>query len=746
MKAEIIMYQGYPALRVNGDILPPMAITTMSQDKDYLRSLGEAGIRLFFVICDTQWLKPDGVELLRTATAALLEAVPEAHIVLRVGLHPPMSWIEANPDELLTYNGDRHIPVRLLSESYCALLPGMYSLCSSKWREDGARALETFIDEVNALPCGPRVIGYFLAAGNTSEWYYPQNSVVREENLFGDHSQAFRLEFGKILRETYRTEEALRKAWHDKAASFDKPAIPGIEERNYTWIDGDVSSISPELDPSAKPGNGTHIGSFLDADRHQAVADFYAAWHEGIANSIVHFAKVVKQKTAGQLITGAFYGSYGCTNFLELGTAGSVLKILDSGAIDFLAAPGNYENRQPGGYTAQRVMQDSFRLRGRIFITEEDTRTHLASLSNRENAGTYTLQDSLDVMKRDFGRDLCEDLHAWWFDMAPQGGWYNHPDLLALIRRQQELAKKAYAADRRKQNQIALIYDQDSTRYVSQRTSYDLCHLFRSHEVQRIGAPVDYYFHDDLAFANMPDYRLYVFVNAFFLSEADRQAINAKVKRNGQVVLWMYAPGFLCPDRTPKLSVDHMQDLIGMRMAKTENAWSPRLRLTGVSHPAIAGVDPDRVYGYFDRPILCSWDSLAPKPATRLYPMFYPDDAQATVLGRFLSNGNPAMALREMEGWTSIYWGAKVVQSSVLRALAKFAGCHVYAESDDCLYANERFVSIHAKESGQRCIRFPRVCHPYEVYQRKSYGSGVSQIHVQMRMGETLTFHLDGEI
>ena len=78
MKAEIITHNGYPALSVDGEILPPMAITTMSLDRNYLRALGEAGIRIFFVICDTQWLKPDGVELLRKATDTLLEAVPGA--------------------------------------------------------------------------------------------------------------------------------------------------------------------------------------------------------------------------------------------------------------------------------------------------------------------------------------------------------------------------------------------------------------------------------------------------------------------------------------------------------------------------------------------------------------------------------------------------------------------------------------------------------------------------------------------
>lgn len=746
MKAQVGSHQGYPALVVNGEIVPPMAMTTMSRDPKYLRALAEAGIRVFFVICDPQWLKPDGVELLRQSTAPLLAAAPDAYILLRVGLHPPMSWIEAHPEELVTYNGGRHLPVHLSSESYNTQLPGMYSLCSARWREDGGRALEEFIDQVQALPCGPRVIGYFLAAGGTSEWYYPQNSVNREKHLHADFSAAFRLEFGKILREKYGTEAALRAAWNTEAASFAQPAIPGLDERRYSWVDADVSGGLVNDCPNPRPGNGANSGSFLDVDRHQAVLDFYQAWHEGTANSIIHFAKVVKKKTGGRCVTGAFYGSYGCTNFLELGTAGSVLKILDSGAIDFLAAPGDYENRLPGGCTAQREMQDSFRLRNRIFLVEEDTRTHLADLGDRVGAGTYSLRDSLGVMQRDFGRNLCEDLHAWWFDMAPQGGWYDHPEILALIRRQQEVAKKAYSFDRRKGNQIALIYDQESTRCVSQRTSYDLCHMFRVQEIHRIGAPVDYYFHDDLARPEMPDYRLYVFVNVFSLTDAERQAIAAKLQRNGQVALWMYAPGLINPDRQPKLSLAHMRELIGIKMGRTDDAWNPRLRLAAAGHPALAGLDPDRVYGVFDRPILSSWESLAPKPATLLYPMFFPDDPRAEVLGRFLGNDAPAVALRDFGAWKSIYWGTKVAQACVLRALARFAGCHIYSESDDCLYANRRFLVIHAKEAGLKRIRLPRRCRPFEVYQRREYGRDTDLVEAPMRTGETLTFHLDGEL
>ena len=92
-------------------------------------------------------------------------------------------------------------------------IPGMYSFSSDKWKADAARALQEFCDEVDRLPFGERVIGYFLAAGGTSEWY-PVNAICdRRKNKYGDFSPAFRKAYEDFLRRRYGTEEKLRKAW-----------------------------------------------------------------------------------------------------------------------------------------------------------------------------------------------------------------------------------------------------------------------------------------------------------------------------------------------------------------------------------------------------------------------------------------------------------------------------------------------------------------------------------------------------
>ena len=497
------------------------------------------------------------------------------------------------------------------------------------------------------------------------------------------------------------------------------------------------------------PEHPSHIGCFLNPDTHQFVADFYKAWHYGTADSIIHFARIVKEKTSNRKVTGAFYGSYGCTHFQNTGTVSGVIRILESGVVDFLAAPGNYENRHPGGVTAQREIQDSFRVRNRIFLVEEDTRTHLSGALSRNFTGTHTLFDSITNMKRNFGRNIAEDLQAWWYDMSSTGGWYDHPDILALIKRQQEIARMLYTYDRTPTPEIALIYDQDSTWYASHRTHVDLCHMLRDLEIHRIGAPVAYHFHDDLALENMPEYKLYVFLNCFALTDRDRKTINRRVKRDGKTALWIYGAGVINPDQTTRFSTEHITELTGIKAGMRKGPAQPACSVTAEAGEFLEKLNPEREYGRFDRQMSGTIANIQPPgPAwsTLLYPCFFADDTGAAVLARFTENGLSALAARDFGAWRSIHAYFKAVRSDILRAAAHSAGCHIYVESDDILYASRHFVTLHASESGRKILRFPEPCDPFEIYERTSYGRGVTSIDMYLDTGDTKTFYLHGKI
>jgi len=770
-KARVERYNGEPAIIINGKPYPPMTVTVQIRNHQYLKDLGEAGIKIFYVTANTPWNEPasdverpvhwlcgnsdsklDGLSKTLEDLELLMDAVPDAYVMLRLNVSPSVDWVNAHPEEMLTYSDGSHRQVICTSVNRYVPVDGMHSLCSEKWREEGVEALDAYFEALEKSPHYDRIVGFFLCAGGTHEWYYPQG-LENADGTYGDFSESFRKEFERFLREKYGTVEELRRVWKRPDATFEKPIIPTPEDREFVnradakivkaLRDWEVQerAIGMKLDMDAR--EEANLGVFLNANAFAHVADFYTAWHRATANTIVHFARALKKHNE-DLLVGAFYGSYGCTSYFDGGTCSGTLTIMDCGAVDFLAAPGTYNNREPGGIVAQREMQDSFRLRNQIYICEDDSRTHRCKpWMQRDAMALYTIEDSINTLKRDFGRDLCEDVQGWWFDMG--GEWYRDREVLDLIARQQQVAHYAYSINRTKKNEIALIYDAESVHYVSQITSQLVTDYYRTSDLGRIGAPVDYYFHNDLARPDMPDYKLYIMLNQYYLTDEEREVVKAKARRNGAAVLWLYAPGFINPGADTVMCAENISKTVGMNVELISQTFFPHFRVEPSSHPALALTSASRRYGIIDRDVHSNiWISPTVLPPAYVNPGFCINDETATVLGRYCHNGQAAMAMTEKDGFPSIYCAAQVLRSDMLASIAAWAGCHLFTGPEDVLYANENFVCVHASSDGKKTIRFKKPCDPFEVYEKKYYGHNVTEIEVEMKLGETRMWSVAG--
>lgn len=734
--ARVESYNGSPAIMIDGVPYPPMMATVRTNqfgvvklDKEYYKRLGEAGIRIFFLICDTEWLVPDGFAKFREEAEALLEVVPEAYIIPRIGLHPPVEWIESHPDDCVQFSDLKERPRRLITESYTADLPNMYSLCSDNWRKDAGDALEKLLEKMDALPYADKIIGYFLAAGGTSEWYYCMDMRLRtDEEIYFDLSPAFRKEFARYLDMKY-------------GKGVKEPEIPDAASRFYQFVvDQKVANYGRLLaaDPvPAPPSNGTNLGSFLDVDKHMQTADFVYAWNWGVANSIIYFADRIKKRNKEKLV-GSFYGAL--SMFHVAGNALATQEIIRSGKVDFLAAPGSYENRQPGGYTGQREIPDSFRLHNTIFIAEDDTRTHAENSHWANYYGVFDEEDTINVMKRDFGRNICEDLQSWWFDQHHGGGRYKSEVCYKLIEKQQKIARYAYSLDRRKGCEVACIYDVDSMAISSHQTCTESIKVMKNYEMNCVGVPFDQYFLDDIA--DIPDYKLYIFFNAYSLSDEKRKKIKEKLTKNHATALWMYAPGLINPDKDKKIDPRHMEEITGIRMGMRNEKYGAKFKLSDMTHPITSALEKGHVYGQLDKPLRMNSNSYQEhQTPSYLYPLIYADDKDATVLGRFCNTKLPAFVIKECDDFISVFCGTKLLQGEVIRSIARFAGCHIYTEGNDVLYANRNFITIHAARAGCKHIKLRECCHPYELYEERFFDTG-DAITLEMAEGETKMFVL----
>jgi len=701
----------------------------------------------------------------------LLSVVPDAYIMLRLTIDPPTEWFIEHPDDLIRYNDGKSHPCVLSASGRHEELPGMYSICSDAFRNDAAKAIKVFLDDFENMPFKDRIIGFSLCAAGTCEWYYPEANLITdlENNLYGDFSPAFRTHYTRFLKKRYGNDiENLRRAWNDPTATFEDPKIPTLADRKFISndigilkammmaesADRQVGGVELNINPQG-PG---YAGTFLDANTHKHVADFFNAWHEGTADTIVELAKLVKTAYPDMLV-GSYYGALGCCDYFQFGTAGGTLNILDSGYVDFLGSAGTYNNREPGQYIAQREMQDSFLIRNQVYFTELDNRVHLTLPQFRAGWGLYDYHDTVVTYKRDFARVLCEDMQSWYFDFATEfmgdgsSEWMAETGFYDLIKRFSEISNYAYSLDRTKHNEIALLYDTESLHYVSQLLDGLFCDIYRTSDLGRIGAPVDYYFHNDVSRPEMPDYKLYIMINTFHLSDAEREAIKTKARKNHASLLWLYAPGFIDPDAKELMSADNITATTDIRAGIVRDTVFPLFKLTAEGEKEMIYADPAGIYGYIDRDVHSGgWPgaifpppNYIPLPTPHSNPGFFIDDEDAVVLGKFGIGGKTAFAKKEMDGYTTYYCAAPFLRSEILQSVAEQAGVHLFVHNDDHIVANENFVMIHAKNTGKRKVYFKKPCSPFEVFEKKYYGKDVTEIEVEMRLGDTLLFCVNGE-
>ena len=99
--------------------------------------------------------------------------------------------------------------------------------------------------------------------------------------------------------------------------------------------------------------------------------------------------------------------------------------------------------------------------------------------------------------------------------------------------------------------------------------------------------------------------------------------------------------------------------------------------------------------------------------------------------------------MKKCDGFTSIFYGAKLIDRSVLRAIARFAGAHVYSEDEDVLFVGKNYITFHAASGGKKTLTLPKRAKVTEVYENKVYAENAKEIRFECYFGETKTFRIE---
>jgi hypothetical protein len=74
------------------------------------------------------------------------------------------------------------------------------------------------------------------------------------------------------------------------------------------------------------------------------------------------------------------------------------------------------------------------------------------------------------------------------------------------------------------------------------------------------------------------------------------------------------------------------------------------------------------------------------------------------------------------------------------RGLARFAGAHVYCETNDILLADSSVVALHSVQSGEKRIALPGECRVTDLVAGKVIAERMREIVFQIKAPETQAF------
>lgn len=235
---------------------------------------------------------------------------------------------------------------------------------------------------------------------------------------------------------------------------------------------------------------------------------------EVVADRLCEFAAYTKELTGHRYVVGCFYGyTFSCPNIESNHHAlGKVLRCPD---IDFLCSPVSYDYaRKPGIDHVYMLPIDSVKLHGKLYFSENDTRTHLSQPINDlpwYNSpvwfGPETESQTLDILKMHFARVLLHGHAGWWFDMW--GGWFQTPGYMTFMQKALELIRESAQLPMSSIAQVAVFADEKAyCKADNAPLSRNICKTL--HTLGAAGTPYDVYLAEDLPLLDKKKYKAVV--------------------------------------------------------------------------------------------------------------------------------------------------------------------------------------------------------------------------------------------
>lgn len=591
-----------------------------------------AGAHVHQNVAAVTWLEPDRFDFneLDERVFMALAANPDAVVMLRVSLALPRFWTDQHADDLVRVKIDGRPEV--WSEGG---FPNV-SMASENWRRDQELALRKLLQHCKQQVWSQRLAGVWLTGEVTEEWF----AWGCNEKLYCDYSRPNQAAFGK---------------WLSLRGESPHP-VPAPEVRNVAGRD-----------------------LYADTPEGRLAAGYNRFYDELTAQTLSHFAAIVKDETQRRCLVGVFFGyviQLAGEPRQTLAGHGALRPVLDDPNIDWLAGiPLHDFRRLADGYSTYISATQSILAAGKLYCNENDLFSWLhPSIWYTEYDPRDPRGAAYEMHRRECANDAVQGAMAQKFSLT--ASWHYDEQLHAEFARQREVYTRAMEADRTPVEQIAFLVDDSSLAWTPPASTYlHAAHKMLLFALARTGAPVGVWLVSDAD--RLPErIRFVVVANATAADPADIAKLRALIAQGGRTVLIVGPAGCVDPKR---------------------GGWDATApaRLLDLPIRVIDEVLPGHLVQLDGKPV-ATIEQLRPRAQLEGEGLLRYADGPGACAERGLANGGRL-----------IWCGMPPCSSELLGRWADEAGVHKYAPDGFTLYAARGLVSVTAPRAGEAMLRFP---------------------------------------
>ena len=624
----------------------------------------------------------------------ILKGAPDAWIIVRYSLFPPESWGQLHRGEYF-----------IADDGSVGRVP---SLASDEFFNAANRFSAALIRYCESRPWANRVIGYanFGVLEGTHEpaakgWLYDHNPLMVK-----------------------RWREFLKSKY---GSGFENADVPRDKLR------GPVPEVSNLLYWQDRKSN-RELRDYLELQRELFLASlnlFGRGMQSAVNRKVLFLHDALKQTMLGWSNFGFFNYPGGGKEYSwpfaypeYLASSGSmgVTGLLGAPGFGGLITPHDYQARGIGGVYEPEGSADSTVLRGQYFFTEMDTRTYQRT-ANEIGLARNDREYAANTW-RNLATGWTRGFNSYWMEFG--AGWFDPPGIRQVIRRQVAAIRESLDWPHQTVPGIAMILDDTAVLETNGAGNYfnEAILWEQKMGLARCGVPHNIYLLEDLALDSFPKHRVYYFPSLFRVDANRLELLRRKVFRDGNVVVWGPGSGISDGER---IGTNSATRLTGFQFEMI-NANAPRrILISNFEHPITRGLAADTVIG---GPLAYG-------------PVMMPTDG--TELGLAWAKGgynHMGMSVKRFDEYTAVFMTAVNLPANLWRNLARYAGAHVYSESNDVLVADSSIVALHSIQSGAKRIRLPGTSRVRDVITGREIGSGLREIVFDLVAPETRVFLL----